>query len=172
MFQVGQKVVYRHHVCNIASIREGYFEGKDYFELHAIFEKSLKLFVSVENAVEPEMRPVISREEALELIGSISKAETIETDTATSSTAALADRHLREAYDERLKSYAPEDLLPILKSVHKRTSERLERGQHITATDKKYFDLAESLLCDELSIALDVDRERIDEYIIECVKSS
>ncbi len=172
MFQVGQKVVYRHHVCDIVSVREAYFEGKDYFELHAIFEKSLKLFVAIEHALEPEMRPVISREEALDLIESIAHAETIETETATSETAALADRHLREAYDERLKSYEPRDLLPILMSVHRRTEERIERGQHITATDKKYFDLAESLLCDELAIALNVEREKVYDYIMERVKNA
>ena len=47
MVSPGDIVVYRHHVCKVAAVREAYFESRDYFELHALFENSLKLFVAV-----------------------------------------------------------------------------------------------------------------------------
>lgn len=68
MFSVGDTVVYRHHVCTIACVREAYFDEKDYFELHTLFEKSLKLYVAIEDAKEPLMRSVMSTDEALALI--------------------------------------------------------------------------------------------------------
>ena len=40
MVSPGDIVVYRHHVCKVAAVREAYFEGRDYFELHALFENS------------------------------------------------------------------------------------------------------------------------------------
>ena len=46
MYACGDTVVYRHHVCEVAALRENYFEGKDYLELRALFENSLKLFVA------------------------------------------------------------------------------------------------------------------------------
>ena len=30
MYACGDTVVYRHHVCEVAALRENYFEGKDY----------------------------------------------------------------------------------------------------------------------------------------------
>ena len=50
MYACGDTVVYRHHVCEVAALRENYFEGKDYLELRALFENSLKLFVAVDEA--------------------------------------------------------------------------------------------------------------------------
>ena len=65
MFVPGDTVVCRHHVCSVVAVREAYFEGRDYLELHALFEKSLKLFVAVDEARLPTLRPVMGRAEAL-----------------------------------------------------------------------------------------------------------
>ena len=70
MFSPGDTVVYRHHVCEIAAVREAYFEDKDYLELHALFENSLKLFVALDDAHEPTLRPVMTRKKALDLVDS------------------------------------------------------------------------------------------------------
>ena len=61
MLSIGEAVVYRHHVCEVVSIREAYFEGRDYYELKAIFEKSLKLFVAIDEAQPPALRPVMTK---------------------------------------------------------------------------------------------------------------
>ena len=64
MANVGDIVVFKHHVCTIAQKRENYFDGKDYWELHAVFEKSLKLFVACDAAKSPAMRPAMQKEES------------------------------------------------------------------------------------------------------------
>ena len=38
MANVGDTVIFKHHVCTIAEKRENYFDNKDYWELHAVFE--------------------------------------------------------------------------------------------------------------------------------------
>lgn len=167
MISLGDKVVYRQHVCEVAAVREKYFEDKDYLELHALFEKSLKLFVCVDDAKAPALRPVMKPEEMLALIDSIITTQPLETVLAEdeSETPALHERHARELYEERLKTFAPEDLLVILKSAHARTESREQEGRSITATDKKYFEMAESYLCDELAVSLDIPREEAPEFL-------
>ncbi|MEG0301748.1 CarD family transcriptional regulator [Gordonibacter sp.] len=174
MFSPGDIVVYHHHVCEVVSIREGYFEGKDYFELHALFENSLKLFVAIDDAAPPALRPTMTRKEALSLIDSIADAESIDVDALRpgANTPVLLDRHIREEYDRHLKTFAPKDLIPIMKSVRERTLRRTDSGRQITATDKKYLELAEGLLCDELSISLDMERDSVKDFLAQCVEKS
>lgn len=163
MFAPGDTVVYRHHVCTVAGIREAYFEGRDYFELHTLFEKSLKLFVAVEEAKPPALRHVMRRAEALKLIDSIPSIEPIDEEVlhASGTTLSLAERQVKEEYERRLKKCDPEDLVAIIKSAYTRTQERETTGKRTTAVDKKFFELAENLLCDELSAALGTDREAV-----------
>lgn len=174
MYSCGDTVVYRHHVCEVAALREGYFEGKDYLELHALFENSLKLFVAVDDAEPPTLRPVMGEREALELIDSIADVEAIDEEALkpAANTPTLLERRIKEEYDKHLKTFAPEDLIPIMKSVHERTVRRVDAGRQITATDKKYFDLAENLLCDELSVSLDIPREDVKGFLVERVKQA
>ncbi len=78
MYAPGSLVVYRHHVCEVAAVREDYYDGKDYLELHALFQNSLKLFVSAEEAHLPTLRPVMTEKEALALVDSIADADGID----------------------------------------------------------------------------------------------
>ena len=174
MVSPGDTVVYRHHVCKVAAVREGYFEGRDYLELHALFEVSLKLFVAVDEAEAPVLRPAMSRREALALVDSIADAQAIDEEALKpeASTPTLLERRLKEEYDRRLKTFAPEDLVPIMKSVHERTVRRCGAGRQITATDKKYFDLAENLLCDELSVSLGIGRDDVRDFLVDRVKKA
>lgn len=80
MANVGDTVIFKHHVCTIAEKRENYFDNKDYWELHAVFERSLKLFVACDAAKPPIMRPVMQKQEALDLIDSIAGAEPADVD--------------------------------------------------------------------------------------------
>lgn len=174
MLSPGDTVVYRHHVCTVTAIREGYFEGRDYFELNALFENSLKLFVAIDEAELPALRPVMDKREALALIDSIADAKGIDESELRSgaNTPTLIERRMKEEYDKCLRTFAPEDLIPIMKSVHERTARREDIGRQITATDKKYFDLAEGLLCDELSVSLDLPRENVKDFLVERVKKA
>lgn len=173
MFNPGDTVVYRHHVCTVVKIRENYFEGKDYLELHTLYGKAMKLFVAVDEAQPPALRAVMSEKEALALIDSIVDAEAIDESTLPKAgTATLAERRIKEEYDKHLKTFAPEDLIPIIKSVHERTTRRENAGRHITSTDKRYFELAEGLLCDELAASLDMDRENVKDFLVERIKEA
>lgn len=130
MANVGDTVIFKHHVCTIAEKREKYFDNKDYWELHAVFERSLKLFVACDAAKPPIMRPVMQKQEALDLIDSIAGAEPADVDDnlpATANTSSLKQRHVKETYDAYLKTLSPKDLIPIIKTCHERTLAREEK---------------------------------------------
>jgi len=167
MLQIGEAVVYRHHVCEVVSVREAYYNDKDYYELKALFEKSLKLFVAVDEAKPPALRPVMTKQEALDLIDSIPNAEDIDAEALAegTDTPTLLDRRIKEEYARRLQTFTPDQLLPIMKFAYERSRTRNDEGRNATATDKKYFTLAQNLLCDELAISLDVNRNEVEEFL-------
>ena len=175
MANVGDIVVFKHLVCTITQKRERYFDDKDYWELHAVFERSLKLFVACNAAKPPIMRPVMRKQEALDLIDSIVDAGPASLDDELAKTAnasSLQQRQMKEIYEDYLKTLSPKDLVPIIKTCHKRTITRKEAGHQATLVDKKYLDLAEGLLCDELSISLDMPRDTVKSYFVERIKQA
>ena len=160
---------FKHHVCTIAQKRENYLDGKDYWELHAVFEKSLKLFIACDAAKSPAMRPVMQKQEAIDLIDSIADAKPVNLEddaAATAKTSSLQQRQIKEVYESYLKTLSPKDLVPIIKTCHERTIARKECGHQATAVDKKYLDLAEGLLCDELSISLEIPRDQVKDFLV------
>lgn len=167
MLSIGDAVVYHHHVCKIASVREAYYEGRDYYELDALFERSLKLFVAVDEAKPPALRPVMTKQEALDLIDSIDEVEDIDAQALAEGidTPALLDRRIKEEYNRRLQTFTPEQLLPIMKFSYERSQKREDDGRNATALDKKYFNLAHDLLCDELSVSLGIDRDDVGDFL-------
>ncbi|MGI6046279.1 MAG: CarD family transcriptional regulator [Eggerthellaceae bacterium] len=172
MIAVGDKVVYRHHVCEVAALRPEYYEGKDYLELHALFENRLKLFISVDEAKPPILRPVMTKDEALALIDSMKDVDITEDEEQIdqNETTTLIDRQIKELYEKHLKTLKPEELLPIMKYARFRSQMRNSQGRNPTVMDKKYLKLAENLLCDELSVSLDIARDEVMDFFINRVR--
>ena len=167
MAEVGDIVVFKHNVCRIESKREKYFNDKDYWQLTALFENSLTLYVDCEKATLPIMRPVMSKQEALDLIDSIPASDPNAITKGAAQASSITTREAKETYEAYLKSLSPKDLVPIIKTCHARSVAREESGHNPTAVDKKYLDLAEGLLCDELSISLDIPRDDVHDFMLE-----
>lgn len=62
------------------------------------------------------------------------------------------------------------DLVPIIKTCHERTITRKECGHQATSVDKKYLDLAEGVLCDELSISLEIPRDQVKDFLVKRIR--
>ena len=169
MFGPGDVVVYRHHVCRVETVREKYFNEKDYLELHALFEKALKLYVVAEDALPPLVRPPMDQERAQSLLDAIPSIPPIDEEALkqASSTSTLLERKMREEYEALLKSANAEDLVTIVKATRRRTARREKAGRSIATIDRKYHDLAMGFLCNELCMSLDIDRDRMEEMVVE-----
>lgn len=171
MFEVGSTVIYRNHVCLIAGMHEKYFEDKDYYELHAVLEGSLKFYIVVSEAKQPAVRPAMNRQEALKLIEELPALEVI--DEAELNVAgvgvsrSVAERQLKDEYARRVSQCSPRELAVVVKSAYERIHERELTGKQPMSVDKKFLSLAEKLLYDELSVSLDMPREDVPDFIQE-----
>lgn len=161
MLEISEKVVYQHRVCTVTGIREAYIDGRDYYELEALYERALKLFIPVEKAVPPDFRPVMTEREALSLIDSIKDIDDITPEEIESSaTSAPFDRREESEYSRRLHYFSPDQIIRIMRFSYERSQARSARGRAATETDKRYLRLAQDLLCDELAVSLNLDREK------------
>ena len=66
----------------------------------------------------------------------------------------------------------PEALVAIIKMIYQRKEKRLAQGKKCTATDARYFQLAETLLYMELGVALGKPKQEVCRTIIEYITNN
>ena len=54
-----------------------------------------------------------------------------------------------------------------MKTIYQRKEERLNQGKKLSATDEKYFKLAQDNLQTELSISLEIPVNEMERYILD-----
>lgn len=104
------------------------------------------------------LRPIMSREEAYQLIDSILEVELLR----------IVDDKQREAmYKEALKTCDCREWVGIIKTLHFRKKDRLARGKRLTEVDERYLKKAKDNLYRELSIPLEIPAEDVERFITE-----
>ena len=140
MYQVGEKIVYGGNgVCVVDEIRmielpHSDSDAKAYYVLRPIFQ-DCKISVPVDTKI--FMRPMITAEQAQELVDSIP-----EIDAEPYYNTAL--RQLQDHYEQKIS---------------------LEQKKKFGAIDERYLKRAEDLLFDELAAALEIPRDHVRQYI-------
>lgn len=166
VFQVGQLIVYGNTgVCRVEKIGPpdlvGAAEGVDYYTLSPYYSKNSRIFTPCDND-KVVMRPVISKREAKKLVDDIPEIKLL----------SIVDEKTREErYKETMRSCDCREFVSIIKTIHERKIQRLAEGKKVTASDEKYFNMAEDKLYGELAIALEMDKIKVKEYIKEKVES-
>ncbi len=164
MYEIGSYVVKANNgVCRIEDILHLDLPGTDrnrlYYLLIPLENKNSKLYVPTDTA-EQNLRRVLSEEEAWTVIRSIPATEA----------AWIANDKLREqAYKEALHSCDPTALVSIIKNLYLRKKQRTEQGKKSTATDERYFKLAEDHLYAELAFALGKDKNEMRQIITDTI---
>ncbi len=132
-------------------------KNKLYYLLIPIDSKNSKLYVPTDTA-EQSLRKVLSAEEAKEVIRKIPEVEA----------AWITNDKLREqAYKEAIHSCDPTALVSIIKNLYLRKKQRFEQGKKSTATDERYFKLAEDNLYAELAFALGKEKNEMRQIIAD-----
>ena len=75
-------------------------------------------------------------------------------------------------YKEAVRANNPETLVAIIKMIYQRKQKRLAQGKKCTATDARYFQIAENLLYMELGVALGKPKKEICKTIIGYINQS
>ncbi|MBR3825606.1 MAG: CarD family transcriptional regulator [Lachnospiraceae bacterium] len=160
MFSIGQNVICGNKgVCTIEDIATLNISGVDkekmYYILKPLYMAASRVYVPVDSAL-TSVRTILTREEAEELIRSIPDIPVIEIKN---------ERLLEQDYKSCMKSNNCTDWVKLIKTIYERKQKRLQVGRKETAIDSKYFKLAEEILYGELSVVLDIERDKVSQYI-------
>lgn len=160
MFKIGEYVVYgMNGVCRVEEIGtmnlSGIDSNKEYYTLLPLYTKGSRVFTPVDNR-KVVMRPVISRQDACNLIDEMKSVERIEV---------ADDKHRELAYKEALKSCDCRELVRIINTVVKRKKERLAQGKKMSACDERYLKQAQDSLYGEFAISLKMEKDEVEDYI-------
>ena len=164
MFQEGDYIVYGSSgVCVVEQVGNPDIPGMNsdrlYYTLRPLYDKKSTIFTPVDNK-KVVMRPVMTKDEALALIDEMDKIGYL----------VVNDEKQREAeYKNCFLKCDCRELVKMIHTIHLRREERLAQGKKVTAKDDKYFHMAENNLFGELAVSLGIDREKVQQFILERV---
>ncbi len=149
MYSIGERIVYGSvGVCEVVAIGKldipGAKKDVDYYTLSPLYDSS-KVFAPVNTSV--FTRPVLTREEALELIDRIPSVEGVIFENSN-------PRVLNEHYQGYLKSGDCMDLVRVIRAVYAKAIHAKERGRKLGQVDMRNMKKAEDMLHNELAVAL------------------
>ena len=133
---------------------------KLYYVMKPVEDEKEKIYIPVSNS---RLRLCLTKEEAWNLIKRIPEIPTAWTNN---------EKMREQSYKEAVKANDPEALIAIIKMIYQRKQKRLAQGKKCTATDARYFQVAENLLYVELGIALGKPKQQICKTIIDYMNQS
>lgn len=165
MLEVGDYTMYGSNgVCKVVEI--GHLDissidkDKMFYTLQPVYEQRSTVYTPVDNA-KGAMRNILSKEEAWDLINDIPSIPIFCEET---------DKQLELKLKEAMKKYDCREWIKVIKTLNARKEERNLQGKKITCMDEKYLHTAKDLLIGELSISLNVTKEKMEELISERLK--
>lgn len=167
MFSVGEFIVYgTTGVCRIEEIcslkMSGVSKDKLYYAMTPLESKGSKVYVPVDNE-KAVLRPVLTKDEAVKLVEEIPSIGLLW----------VADERQREEiYKKAYRTCDCREWIKIIKTLYLRKMSRIAEGKKVTVMDGRYLSMAEERLYTELSLALDMDKEKVIGYIIQHVEQS
>lgn len=164
MFEAGSYIIYgTKGVCKVEAIGTLNLPGVDghrlYYTLSPVNERNGTIYTPVENS-KVAMREVISREDALALIEEIPSIESLWITN---------EREREQLFQKALLTCDCREAIKIIKTLYLKKQQRLAAGKNATAMDQKYLQYAQEQLYGELAIALDMDKNQVENYITESI---
>lgn len=163
MFEIGDYIIYSSNgVCRVENIgpMSGVSNNKMFYTLIPVYAKGIKVFTPTDNE-KVIMRRILSKEEAMALIDDINNIETLW----------VADDKKREViYKESFRKCDSMEWVKIIKTLYLRKRSRIAEGKNVTSGDIKYLQMAEDNLYGELAIPLEMNKDKVEEFIISRVQ--
>ena len=166
MHNVGEKVVYSSNgVMEIVDIREELVldAPKKYYVLCAYGAQSAsqtasQTFVPVDNEkLVSKMRPLLTREEVMEIIGSLDSIPAAEW---------IRDNRARsESFKVTIEEGDRVKMISMIKLINKTAERRAEEGKKNYLADENAMQRAEKLLYSEFATVLGIDESDIPDFI-------
>ena len=162
MLNIGECVIYGSHgLCSVRDILVPSFlergKEKEYYQMVSAVDTGSILYVPVEGA-ESKIRDVISPDDAEELIDEIEY---------TPELAFPEGKKAEPAITEVIKRNMTDEMMSLVKSLHKIKAIRQAEGRKFTALNEKYLNIAEKLLYTELAFSLKVEKDDIKRRVFK-----
>ena len=162
MYTAGDKIIYGGSgVCTVVEICTPNFSreewGKKYYKLRPVYGTET-IYAPVDT--QTFMRPVMTKEEAEELIARIP-----EIDECVCSSHSIT--MLRQQYEEFFKDHDCETYVQLVKGIYSKGAAGKKLGQ----TDQRYMKRAEDTLYGELAVALGITPAEVPAYIKSVIES-
>ena len=160
MFTAGQLVVYGGEgVCRVEGVGPSRIPGADktrrYYTLSP-FWRTGQVLTPVDTRV--LMRPILTREEAQELIAQLDSIQ-------PESPAVNSPRAIKEHYQQIVASYDWRRTVGLIRGITAKRRRALEHGKNASQLDERYLKRAEDQLYGELAAALELDCKAVADYI-------
>lgn len=168
MYKTGDLIIYGGNgVCRVMDITERSMTGTDHEQLYYVLMplyQNCTIYVPTNNT-KVFMRPIISKEEAEQLID---KIPTIRAEAYHSPVVSKLSGH----YNALLETNECSDLLELCMSLHTKKQAAEQEKRKFGAMDEKFMKRAEDRLFGELAAALDIDREDVEGYITDRISEA
>ena len=160
MFDVGDYIIYGSNgVCRITNVgpmkMPGVSKDKLYYTMVPCYIRDSEIFTPVDNE-RVVMRRVMSKDEAEEFIDEMPDLDELEI---------IEEKKRDLEYKAAVLTCDPKILVELLKTIRARMDERIAEGKKVTASDAKYYHIAEESLYGELAISLDMDKDGVKVYL-------
>lgn len=162
MFNKGDYVVNSNNgICRIDDIVELNTPNgkKKYYLLIPFNEQTAKIYIPLDSASK-RIRYAMNKDQAIQLIESIKNIN---------ETYIENEKEREKIYKDAINSCNPQKLVGIIKNLYLRRLERTNSGKKNTVVDDRYFKLAENQLHNELSFALQVEKEQVLQIIAQSI---
>ena len=161
MYEINDLIMYGSTgVCKVSDITKPDFAGSDedklYYVLEPLYQTGV-IYAPVDNE-RVFMRPVITEDEAKDLIDQIPE---IHTEIYKNSSMQQLTKH----YQSILDTHGCRELLELTKSIHMKKIDASKHNRHLGQIDKKFMKRAEDLLFGEFAAALNISRDDVQRYI-------
>ena len=161
MFEKGDLVTYGcKGVCEVKNITTLNLEGipKDrlYYEMQSMVNAGSRIFSPVGQEEKNAMRAVLTKEEAEELLGQLPECRLCWKKD---------ERRREETYRRIINHSDARGMLCMIRTITDYGRERVLEGRRMPAMDGRYLKAAEDNLYAELSIAMEIPRSALKEYM-------
>lgn len=167
MYEAGDYIVYGSSgVCLVEAVGPinipGTKKAQLYYTLIPQSMNGKKIYTPVDND-KVIIRAVISREEAEELVDTMEETELLW----------LKDEKGREQiYKEAMRTCDCGAFVRIIRTLYARKESRIADGKKVTSVDERYLHMAKELLYEELSFSLSIEKDEVEEYIINRIEKA
>lgn len=167
MFKKGQFIIYGGTgVCIVDGIGpldpSSGMGDRMYYTLSPFYSKESRIYTPVDNQ-KIVMRPILTQTEAEDLIKEIPKIQELWI---------IDEKNREKDYKDALAKADCHEMVRVIKTIYPRKQKRLAAGKKVTASDERYFNMAEDFLYKELAISLDMDVNQVEGYIRSYVQAA